>query len=53
MAFKLKDVIAKYQEGFIKEFNKANILNITNWKTLKNLKDFLQPFKKVTKKKKR
>ena len=53
VAFKLKDIIIKYQEEFIEEFNKANILNITNWKVLKNIKNFLQPFKKVIKEIKR
>jgi hypothetical protein len=41
MAFKLKNVIIKYQEQYTKEFNKENILNITNWRALKNIKNFL------------
>ena len=49
MALKLKNAIAKYQNNFIEEFNEANILNIANWKTLKNIRDFLQPFKRVIK----
>ena len=49
MALKLKNAIIKYQEEFIEEFNKTNILNITNWKALENIKDFLQPFKRVIK----
>ena len=49
MALKLKNAIVKYQKEFIEKFNKADILNITNWKALENIKDFLQPFKRVTK----
>ena len=49
IAFKLKGVISKYQEEYIKEFNKEDILNVTDWKALKDIKDFLQFFKRVIK----
>ena len=31
------------------EFNKADLLNTADWKALENIKDFLQPFKRVIK----
>jgi len=49
VALKLKDVIIKYQEEFVEEFDEADILNATDWKALENIRDFLQPFKRVTK----
>ena len=49
MALKLKGAISKYQEEYFKEFNKEDILNITDWKALKDIRDFLQPFKRVIK----
>ena len=42
-------MIRKYQEQYIEEFNKEDILNITNWKAIKSIRDFLQPFKRVIK----
>jgi len=41
VALKLKDVIVKYQEQYIKEFNEENILNAADWRALKNIRDFL------------
>jgi len=41
VALKLKGVISKYQEKYLKEFNKESILNATNWKALKDIRDFL------------
>ena len=49
VALKLKDAIIKYQEQYTEEFNKEDILNATNWRALENIKDFLQPFQRVTK----
>ena len=49
VALKLKGIISKYQEKYLKEFNKEDILNITDQKALKDIKDFLQPFKRVIK----
>ena len=41
MALKLKDIIIKYQEQFIEEFNKEDILNAADWRALENIRDFL------------
>ena len=49
VALKLKDAIIKYQEQYTEEFNKEDILNATNQRALENIRDFLQPFQKVTK----
>ncbi len=49
MALKLKDTIKKYQKEFINDFNKKDILNAADWKALENIRDFLQPFKRVIK----
>ena len=49
MALKLKGAISKYQEEHLKEFNKEDILNATDWKALEDIRDFLQPFKRVIK----
>jgi len=31
----------KYQDDFMGEFNKADLLNAANWKALENIRDFL------------
>ena len=49
VALKLKDTIAKYQKQYTEEFNEEDILNTTNWRALENIRDFLQPFQRVTK----
>ena len=49
IALQLKGAISKYQEEYLKKFNKEDIFNITNWKALEDIKDFLQPFKRVIK----
>ena len=50
VALNLKDVITKYQEQYVEEFNKEDILNAADWRALKNIRDFLQPFQRVIKK---
>ena len=49
VALKLKGAISKYQEEYLKEFDEEDILNATDWKALKDIRDFLQPFERVTK----
>jgi hypothetical protein len=41
VALKLKGAISKYQEEYLKEFDEEDILNATNWKALKDIRDFL------------
>jgi len=41
VALNLKDVITKYQEQYVEEFNKEDILNAADWRALKNIRDFL------------
>ena len=40
VALELRDAIKAYQKEYVKEFNKENLLNIANWQTLNNIKDF-------------
>ena len=49
VVLELRVAIGKYQEEYIDKFNEEDILNITDWKALESIKDFLQPFKRVTK----
>ena len=49
VAFKLKGAISKYQEEYFKEFNEEDILNATNQKAFKDIRDFLWFFKRVIK----
>ena len=49
VALELRAAIGKHQEEYIDEFDEEDILNATDWKALENIRDFLQPFQRVTK----
>ena len=49
VALELRAAISKYQEKYINKFNEEDILNVTNQKALKSIRDFLQPFKYIIK----
>src|SRR6266568_451604 len=49
VALELRAAIGKYQEEYIDEFDEEDILNTTDWKALESIRDFLQPFERVTK----
>ena len=49
VALKLKDAITNFQEQFVEEFDEEDILNAADWRALENIRDFLQPFQRVTK----
>ena len=41
VALELRAAIGKYQEEYINEFDKEDILNATDWKALESIRDFL------------
>jgi len=46
---RVRQAIGKYQENYVNEFDDDDILNLTDWKALESIRDFLQPFQRVTK----
>jgi len=49
VALKLREAIEAYQKEYVKEFDEEDLLNAADWQTLGDIKDFLQPFDRVTK----
>jgi hypothetical protein len=41
VALELRDAIKAYQKEYVKEFNEGDLLNIADWQTLNDIKDFL------------
>jgi len=48
VALELREAVDAYQKAYVK-FDEEDLLNAADWQTLNDMKDFLQPFERVTK----